>query len=293
MNTTNKMNEMNEMNKQYRAKLDELKDVLRRTGGCAIGFSGGVDSTLLVTVAHEVLADRCLAVIATSSTYARQECEQAIEWVRRQAVPYVTIVSEELDIPQFSDNPPDRCYHCKKELFSKIRQIAVERGLEYVADGTNADDVDDYRPGMRAAAELNVISPLMQVGLTKAQIRTISREVYDLPTADKPAMACLASRFPYGSRITREKLKQVEAVERFLNDRGFSVCRARHHDNIIRLEVAGDQMERLLRSEIRQALVAFAKEQGFAYVTLDLEGYRTGSMNEVLEVLTERTVDKK
>jgi uncharacterized protein len=271
------------MGDDYLTKLDRLKSILRDTGGCAIGFSGGVDSTLLVTVAREVLGDRCLAVIATSSTYARDEREQAVQWVRNRGIPYLVIESEELDIPQFRENPPDRCYHCKKELFGKIRLAAAEHGLNCIADGTNADDVHDYRPGLRAAEELKVLSPLKEAGLTKDEIRAISREVYHLPTADKPAMACLASRFPYGSTITQQKLRQVEAVERYLREKGFVGCRARHHGNVLRLELRANDIPRLVDGGIGAGLIQFAKKQGFTYVTLDLEGYRTGSMNEVLD----------
>jgi len=271
------------MQPETTAKLERLKHILEQTGGCAVAYSGGVDSSLLVTVAHEVLGNRCLAVISTSSTYPRREYEGAIEFVRQRGIRYVTIVSEELDIPEFSDNPPDRCYHCKKELFTKIKQEASAAGLKYVADGTNADDVDDYRPGLRAGQEMGVLSPLKEAGLTKDEIRAISRDVYDLPTADKPAMACLGSRFPYGSTITRDKLKQVEAIETFLAEHGFTNYRARHHGHILRLELSPEQMARFLADGIRQECIELAKKTGFTYVTLDVEGYRTGAMNETLE----------
>lgn len=277
------------MDPTCQAKLTKLKAILQETDGCAVAYSGGVDSSLLLTVAHEVLGDRCLAVIATSSTYARQECDQAVAFAEQHGIPCVTVVSEELDIPGFRDNPPDRCYHCKKELFTKVAEQGARRGLNAVADGTNADDVHDYRPGARAADELNVLTPLKDAGLTKSDIRTIARDVYDLPMADKPAMACLASRFPYGSTITSDKLRQVEAMERFLADHGFSGFRARHHGDIIRLELRGDQLPRLLESETRQTCIQLAKELGFKYVTMDLEGYRTGSMNEVLDTAATRT----
>jgi uncharacterized protein len=270
------------MTPQLEEKLNQLRDILRGTGGCAIAFSGGVDSTLLLTVAREVLGDRALAVIATSSTYADRECQAAIAWVEQNSIPHVVIESEELHIPGFRENPPNRCYYCKTELFSEVRQEAEARGIQHIADGTNADDVHDHRPGMQAACELDVLSPLKEAGLTKQDIRTISREVYDLPTADKPAMACMASRFPYGSEITAEKLAQVEAVEGWLAERGFGVYRARHHGDMVRLELGPDEMERMQQPAVRKGFVQAAKAEGFTYVTLDLEGFRSGSMNEPL-----------
>lgn len=267
------------MTSELQGKLERLKEILSSTGGCAVAFSGGVDSSLLLTVAHEVLGERCLAVIAASSTYPERECRRAIEFVTARTIPHVVIASEELDIPGFSSNPRDRCYHCKSELFRRVREEARAHGLVWVADGSNADDVRDYRPGMRAARELNVISPLMEAGLAKEEIRAIAREVYFLPTADKPPMACLASRFPYGSPITREKLGQVERIEEFLERLGFRVFRARHHGDILRLELGPLEMEMVMGGEMRRSIAMFAKENGFAYVTIDIEGYRTGSMN--------------
>jgi len=270
------------MTRQLRSKLNRLRKILRDTGGCAIAYSGGVDSSLLLAVAGEVLDGRCLAVIATSSTYAQRECQAAIAWVQERGIPHAVIESEELDIPGFRDNPPDRCYHCKRELFTKVRQQAAARGLPHVADGTNADDARDYRPGGRAAAELGVLAPLRDAGLTKADIRALAREVYHLPMADKPAMACMASRFPYGSAITREKLGQVEAMEALLARLGFKVYRARHHGALLRLELGPSEIAAAAHPETSHGIVEFAKSLGFTYVTLDLEGYRTGSMNETL-----------
>ena len=198
-------------------KLNKLKKILRETEGCAIAFSGGVDSSLLLTVADEVLGNRCLAVIATSSTYPQREYEQAVDWAKNNNIPHVIIASEELDIPEFSANPTDRCYYCKKELFAKVKEQADKYGLNCVADGSNADDVGDYRPGMNAACELGVLSPLKEASLTKEDIRTIAKEVYHLPMADKPSMACLASRFPYGSAITDDKLNQIEHIKQSEN----------------------------------------------------------------------------
>ncbi len=266
---------------QLEAKLARLKSILAATGGCAVAFSGGVDSSLLLAVAREVLRERCLAVIATSSTYSRREYREAVAFAEDRGIPLATISSEELEIPGFRDNPPDRCYHCKTELFSRIAALAAERGLRSVADGSNSDDLGDYRPGMRAARELGVISPLQEAGLGKEEIRALSRR-YALPTAEKPAMACLASRFPYGSTITREKLGQVEAMEEHLRELGFSGFRARHHGDLVRLEVPAAQLPALLGEEVRQSCLLKARELGFTYTTVDLEGYRTGSMNEAL-----------
>lgn len=267
----------------YLTKLEKLKNILRSTGGCAVAYSGGVDSTLLLAVAHEVLGDRCLAVIATSSTYPRREYNEAVSWVEQSGVPYVVIVSEELDIPEFGDNPPNRCYFCKRELFTKVREQAEARELMHIADGSNADDIHDHRPGMAASRELGVLSPLKESELTKHEIRQISREIYHLPTADKPAMACMSSRFPYGAQITREKLGQVERIEDLLFERGLRTIRARHHGEMLRLELGPEEVRMVQEPELKDELVRFAKAEGFIYITLDLEGFRSGSMNAVLE----------
>ena len=270
------------MNTDIQKKLDTMRKILKDTGGCAVAFSGGVDSSLVLTVAHEMLGDRCLAVIATSSTYPERECKMAIDYVKEREIPYVVISSEELDIPEFSCNPTDRCYFCKKELFEKVGEQAGKLGIKWVADGSNADDTGDFRPGMTAASELGVISPLKEAGLTKEDIRIVAKEVYNMAHADKPSMACLASRFPYGSEITRGKLSQVEKIEVFLEQQGFRIFRARHHGEIVRLELGQEEMNAVRDENIRGEITAFAKEQGFTYVTLDLDGYRTGSMNEGL-----------
>lgn len=272
------------MNADCAKKFERLKEILKEAGSVAIGYSGGVDSTLLVAVAHDVLGDNCLAVLSTSSTYARRECEQAIDWIEKQDIPFTIIESEELDIPEFSDNPPDRCFHCKNELFCKIGEVGQAKGLKYVADGTNYDDRGDYRPGRQAAEKLGVLSPLLDAEMTKQDIRDVASEVYNLPVANKPAMACLASRFPYGQKITREKLDQTQAIEEYLQDQGFRVYRARHHGTIVRIETSEAEIDKLLAPEMRKKIIEFSKDQGFLYVTLDLQGYRTGSMNEELDL---------
>ncbi len=270
-------------------KLGTARGLLKDTDGCAIAYSGGVDSSLVLSIAREVLGDKCIAVIAVSSTYSQRECEQAVSWVQSMGIPYETVVSEELDIPGFSDNPPNRCYYCKMELFRKVREVGLRHGLEHVADGTNADDTKDHRPGMDAARELEVLSPLKEAGLTKEEIRIVSREVYGLPMAHKPAMACLASRFPYGSPITQQKLEQVSAIEDFLSSRGFKNYRARHHGAVLRLELDSHDFEAMIRKEVRTECAELAKSLGFTYVTLDLEGFRSGSMNEVLSLTAKKT----
>jgi uncharacterized protein len=270
------------VNDSLMTKYDRLRTTIRKAGPCAVAYSGGVDSTLVLRVAKDVHGNRLLAVIATSSTYARREFEEAVRWVRMHGIEYLVIHSEELDIPGFRNNSVNRCYFCKRELFTKIKQIAAARGIHAVLDGTNADDLQDFRPGLKAAEEIGIVSPLRDAGLTKAEIREISRDKYRLSTADKPAMACLASRFPYGSSITREKLKQIETIEDHLMSSGFRNFRARHHGSVVRIELSLRDLHRMLDESIRRDTVRCAKNQGFSYVTLDLEGYRTGSMNEEL-----------
>ncbi len=260
-------------------KLDSLKEILRSLESVAIAYSGGVDSTFLSKVAFDVLGDNAIAVTARSETYPRSEFEEAIEFAGKIGIKHETIVSEELDIPEFSDNPVNRCYYCKKELFTRLKNVAREHGFKHVADGSNYDDLDDYRPGMQAVEELDVRSPLQEAKLTKADIRELSKKL-GLPTWDKPSFACLSSRFPYGSKITREKLSAVGEAEIFLRSLGIRQLRVRHHDQIARIEVTEEDMEVLFQN--REQIVKKLRELGYTYVTMDLQGYRTGSMNEVL-----------
>ncbi len=250
-------------------------------GSLAIGFSGGVDSTFLLKVAHDILKDKALAVIARSSTYPEREFRQAEDFVNKMGIKHVVIVSEELDIEGFSGNPVNRCYFCKKELFTKVSEVARENGIQYMADGANFDDLSDYRPGMLATTELQVVSPLKESGLTKDNIRLLSKEM-GLPTWDKPAFACLASRFPYGQEITVEKLGMVDKAEQYLLDTGFRQVRVRHHGEVARIEVSVNERNKFFSEEIMDKVHAKLNEIGFAYIALDLKGYRTGSMNEAV-----------
>lgn len=262
-------------------KLELLRTNLISLGGIVVAFSGGVDSTFLLKVAYDVLGDRAIAVTARSSTYPEREYREATAFVEQLGARQITITSEELEIEGFSKNPANRCYYCKKELFLKILDIAKDLGYPSVADGSNIDDTGDYRPGMLALKELGIISPLKAAEMTKEDIRILSREM-GLATWDKPAFACLASRFPYGQEITREKLSMIDQAEQFLLDHGFRQVRVRSHGDVARIEVPAEDRIRLLEQNLAQAVYAAFKQIGFSYVSLDLLGYRMGSMNETL-----------
>ncbi len=261
-------------------KYQKLQDSLQEMESVAIGFSGGVDSTFLLKVAHDVLGDKAVAVTSKSETYPQEQYEEAQRLAREIGAPHRIIHTEELDNDDFARNDSNRCYYCKKELFSSVLLIARKEGLNYVLDGSNYDDLDDYRPGLKAIKELKVRSPLLEAELTKAEIRELSNRL-NLTTWDKPSFACLSSRFPYGDQITQEKLTMVDGAERYLRKYDFKQLRVRHHDaKTARIEVLSEDMPFFL--EHREEVVTAFKSLGYTYITLDLQGYRTGSMNEVL-----------
>jgi len=265
----------------------KLREILGEMGSVVVAFSGGVDSTFLLKMAAEVLgAEKVLAVTAQSPTYTSWELEESRQLAYNLGVRQRIINTEELENDDFAANPPERCYFCKQELFSSLLRIAGTEGASYIADGSNLDDLGDYRPGRKAAKEMGVRSPLLEAGMTKDDIRFFSREM-GLPTWNKPACACLSSRFPYGTRITREKLAQVEQGEDYLRSLGFGQFRLRHHGELARIEISRAQFPLMMENaaEVARKL----KASGFTYVAMDLEGYRTGSMNEVLPIIVDNT----
>jgi uncharacterized protein len=270
-----------ELSVELQAKYVHLQQILREMGQVVIGYSGGVDSTLVMKVAHDVLGDRAVAVTGDSEAFPQGEVDAALEVAARMGVSVTRVRTHELSNPHFAVNNPNRCYHCKTELFTELQQVATERNIPWILDGSHSDDgrPGDHRPGMRAAEERGVRSPLREAGMSKADVRALALYL-GVPNWDKPSFACLSSRFPYGTQITAELLAQLDGCEKYLRELGFRQFRVRHHDTVARIEVEPQDIPRLV--ELREPINARFKELGYTYVTLDLEGHRSGKMNDTL-----------
>lgn len=263
------------------AKYEKLQGILQKLGSVAVAFSSGVDSTFLVKVAHDTLGAKAVAFTAASDFVPQRDVDEAKAFCAKEGIEHHVVPFPILTVPHVKENPENRCYYCKHALFSHMKEIAAEKGLACVVDGSNLDDDGDYRPGHRALRELGIVSPLHEAGLYKQDIRDLSKAL-GLPTWDKPSFACLASRFPYGTELTPEGLDRVNLAEEFLMDRGFRQLRVRAHGNIARIELLPSDIPRMIDESLREKTAAYFRKLGFAYTALDLLGYRTGSLNETI-----------
>ena len=273
-----------ELSRELNDKLNKLKEYLKELGSLAVCFSGGADSSFLLAVASETLGDRAIAVTGVDASVPKREINEAKTFCNERNVRHFVCVVNPLKEEGYRNNSPNRCYYCKRGIFTEARRIADENGFEYIAEGSNMDDVGDYRPGLKAAAEMGIKSPLREAGFDKSDVRRVSKFM-GLPTWSKPAYACLASRFVYGEEITEEKLRMIDRAEQFLIERGFFEERVRIHGNVARIEVPPADIPRLASDEIRDAVYEEFKKIGFLFVTLDMKGYKTGSMNATLKMV--------